>query len=570
VIFNNLICLSATLKVGKFMPKVKKRSIAVFLASPNDLSAEREWFKETVYLLNTNFNDVANVEFEPLCWEYTLAATGRRPQGLINTDIDRCDVFILMMYRRWGQVAPDAAPYSSYTEEEFYRALARYEKTGAPEIFVFFKRVDAASEADPGPQLEKVLSFRRLLEEGKQVLYRYFDNNKQSFIAEIENHLRAYIKGELVGPDKANKGVILPLSVLEEVNKTKVEAAEQTRVAEEAKQMTEAVYLKVKVLQLQSAEEAAYLAREGQLELARKKFVEVIADTSNLQILFLAYEFFYRTGDLNTAVDVLVKWLSVSGHDKATLNTAAAYGNLGNIHSTRGNLNLAEEMHKKALTINEALGHKKGMAIAYGNIGNICRLRGKLDLAEEANKKALAINETLNHKEGMADDYGNLGTIYSLKDNLDLAEIYFKKSLSINSSLDRKEKIAVDYLNLGNVYLCRDQLDCAEAMFNKALSIDEALNHLEGMANNYGSLGNVYIKRNQLDCAVNMFKKALATDENLGRLEGMANNYVSLGGLSYSEGNVNQAKAFFNKALELFNATDSPMVKDVEKWIADL
>ena len=35
-----------------------------------------------------------------------------------------------------------AAPYTSYTEEEFYRALAQFEKEGKPTIFVFFKHID--------------------------------------------------------------------------------------------------------------------------------------------------------------------------------------------------------------------------------------------------------------------------------------------------------------------------------------------------------------------------------------------------------------------------------------------
>ena len=109
--------------------------------------------------MNLGFGDGANVEFEPLGWEDTLASTGRRNQGVINEEIDKCDVFILAMNRRWGQEAPDSVPYSSYTEEEFHRALERWKKDETPEIFVFFKRVDAESEADPGTQLQKVMAF---------------------------------------------------------------------------------------------------------------------------------------------------------------------------------------------------------------------------------------------------------------------------------------------------------------------------------------------------------------------------------------------------------------------------
>ena len=85
-----------------------KRTISVFIASPGDLAGERRAFKKAIDQLNVGFGDGANVEFVPLAWEDTLASTGRRSQGVINQEIDKCDVFILAMHRRWGQEAPDA------------------------------------------------------------------------------------------------------------------------------------------------------------------------------------------------------------------------------------------------------------------------------------------------------------------------------------------------------------------------------------------------------------------------------------------------------------------------------
>ena len=162
-----------------------KRNIAVFIASPGDLSVERRAFRDCIDGLNIGFGDGKDVVFEPLGWENTLASTGRRNQGVINAEIDRCDVFILAMHRRWGQEAPDAEPYSSYTEEEFHRAMERWKKEGRPEIFVFFKYVDAASMADAGPQLAKVLAFRKELEKTRQVLYHEFDDETK-FTAEVD------------------------------------------------------------------------------------------------------------------------------------------------------------------------------------------------------------------------------------------------------------------------------------------------------------------------------------------------------------------------------------------------
>ena len=165
--------------------------------------------------------------------EDTLALTGRRSQSVINGDVDQCDVFVLAMYRRWGQDAPDAHPYTSYTEEEFHRALDRWQKTRAPEIFVFFKRVDAASEADPGPELAKVMTFRKHLEDTRQVLYRNFDDER-TFMNEIDNHLRAYARGELSQADEEPYKVILPLKALEEVNKARAYAEQKALEAKQA------------------------------------------------------------------------------------------------------------------------------------------------------------------------------------------------------------------------------------------------------------------------------------------------------------------------------------------------
>lgn len=159
------------------------------------------------------------------------------------------------------------------------------------------------------------------------------------------------------------RGLSCPYQYSKEVNKAKEEAAEQARLAEKAMQKIEAAYFKIEVLQLQSAEEAAYLAKEGQLELARQKFVSAITDTTNLRILSLAYEFFYRTGDLASASDVLEKWLLISGRDQQSSNTAIAYNNLGNIYRTRGDLDCAEEYYRKALELFDDLQSPKAEVV---------------------------------------------------------------------------------------------------------------------------------------------------------------------------------------------------------------
>ena len=551
------------------MSETEKRKIRVFIASPNDLAEERRKFRDAITVLNIGFGDGANVEFVPLGWEDTLASTGRRNQGIINVEIDSCDVFILAMHRRWGQEAPDAAPDSSYTEEEFHRAMERWKKSGSPEIFVFFKRVDAASEADAGPQLSKVIEFRKELEEKRQTLYRYFDS-PESFLDEVDTHLRAYAKGELPKAEERDDAVVLPIAALEEVEKAKQIALQKTEEAKKANEVAKAAHLQLEVMQLQMAEDAAQLSKEGKIEFAREKFTKLVTETTNLRILFLGFEFYCRTGDLESAEKALDKCLSLSGAENRSPETADAIRRLGILNSIRGDLDRAEEIYQKALAIDKELDRKENIAKDYCNLGNVYQTRGELERAEEMHLKSLAINEVLGRKKGMANQYGNLGNVYQTRGELERAEEMHLKSLAINEELGRKEGIANQNGNLGNVYQTLGDLDRAEEMYKKVLEIDEALGRKESIARAYGSLGNVYQTRDNLDRAEDMYLKSLGIDEALGRKEGMANQYANLGNLYNKRGDFNRSEKMYEKSIVLFRAIGSPNENVVAKLLQRL
>jgi tetratricopeptide (TPR) repeat protein len=492
-----------------------KRKVRVFLASPSDLMRERVLFREAIAELNEGFGDGADVKFESLGWEESLASTGRRVQSAINELVDNCDVFILALHRRWGREAPDAAPYSSYSEEEFHRALERWKRSSKPDIFVFLKRVDAASEGDPGPQLRKVMEFRRHLEESKQVLYRLFDG-EQSFVEDVDRHLRAYARGDLPKPNKRGDNIVLPIDALREVEEARKLASRESESAKEAHDSANASLNRFLSLQLQVAEDAALLARDGSIEYARQKFTDLIVDSEDIRILHLSYEFFYRTGDLQSAAVALEKWLALCGRESQTATTSAALGNLGNLYWTRGDLDRAEELYQESLTIEVALDRKEGMASAYGNLGVLYRTRGDDARAEEMYNKSLAINKELGRREGLAGNYDDLGNLFASRGVLDRAEELFHESLAINESLGRKQSIARDYGNLGNVFLRQGDMDRAEEMYDRSLALNKALGHKDGMAAQYGNIGHVYRLRGDRERAEEMYRSSLALFQELG------------------------------------------------------
>jgi hypothetical protein len=146
------------------------RTIQVFIASPGDLAVERPAFEDVIEELNAGFGGGVGVKFEPLGWEDTLGSTGRRSRGVINREIDRCDV-------------------------------------------------------------QKVLDFRKSLDESRQVLYHGFANEAE-FKAVVDRHLRAFAKGELPKANAPRDKVLLPLAILAEVQKEKAEKEQALACAE--------------------------------------------------------------------------------------------------------------------------------------------------------------------------------------------------------------------------------------------------------------------------------------------------------------------------------------------------
>ena len=77
-------------------------------------------------------------------------------------------------------------------------------------------------------------------------------------------------------------------------------------------------------------------------------------------------------------VYITLEVLKVETCNRCKEGMANQYGNLGNVHQTRGELEQAVQMYEKALTINGELGRQEGMASSYANLGVVHETLGEL------------------------------------------------------------------------------------------------------------------------------------------------------------------------------------------------
>jgi len=509
-----------------------RKVIRVFLASPGDLQEERQRFPEIITEVNRIKANARGIQLEAVGWEDALPGVGR-PQELINRDLEKCDLTVMLLWKRWGS---PTGKYTSGFEEEYELARSLNETRGRPVMWLYFRDPPDDMLTDPGEQLKKVLDFRDRIEKERKFFYRPYES-VDKWARSLREHLCRWLDDQPPGDTPPST---YPIGKLREyVERIEHLESEVGRLTIEHSKMASTL-----------VQEARQKADSGQITRAEEFYAQA-ATSLDPGIVNEYATFLVRIGMLGKAKEKLDQVLQLSKATDDKEIEAAACNNLGIVYRILGDLNSSEEMYKRSLAVHEQLGQKRGMADAYNNLGIVYWIKGNRNTAEEMLKKALVIYEEIGYKEGMANVHGNLGNLYSYRGSQEVAEVTYKKALAIYNELGKKEGMANVYGGLGILYESRNKLDTAETMYRKALLIDEGLGRKEGIANDYGSLGNVYLARGDLDAAEKMYKKSLAIDTELGRRMGMAKTYTGLGNVHLFREEIKDAEQMYRESLAI-------------------
>lgn len=172
-----------------------RKIIKVFIASPGDLGNERQIARDVAEEYNGNNSELTGYQIEMVGWEETIGGIGR-PQEIINKDLARCELFVGMLWKRWGTPPDTDGKYSSGFEEEYQLSFERYAKEQRPNMLMLFKNVDNSLLQDPGEGLKKVLEFKDRLIKEKKVLYEVFDDERE-YEKKLRRWLTSYVNSLL-------------------------------------------------------------------------------------------------------------------------------------------------------------------------------------------------------------------------------------------------------------------------------------------------------------------------------------------------------------------------------------
>jgi len=148
--------------------------IRLHVSAAADVSEERRILGQVVAKLQNKFGSQNDVRLELVEWSSSLHPEMSRAQQVINQQIPATDIFIGILWSRFGIPTSKAG---SGTEEEFTQAYKSWQVLGRPQMLFYFSSLPIyPSLIDPN-QFIKVVEFKKSLADS--LLYRSYETIEQ-------------------------------------------------------------------------------------------------------------------------------------------------------------------------------------------------------------------------------------------------------------------------------------------------------------------------------------------------------------------------------------------------------
>jgi hypothetical protein len=180
---------------------INNNKLRIFTASPGDVGEEREIVSLVIAEIRRVFEDILPFQLDAIRWEtHAWPDVGDDAQDVINREIGKFDIFVGIMWRRFGTTTKRAR---SGTDEEFQRAYKYFKKYGRPRVMFYFRKTPFyTTDLEDLAQFRKVVQFRKELEKMGVLFWEY--DRPIDFERNVREHLTRQIlpmfSGGYTGP----------------------------------------------------------------------------------------------------------------------------------------------------------------------------------------------------------------------------------------------------------------------------------------------------------------------------------------------------------------------------------
>ncbi|MBN1971249.1 MAG: tetratricopeptide repeat protein [Candidatus Delongbacteria bacterium] len=221
------------------------------------------------------------------------------------------------------------------------------------------------------------------------------------------------------------------------------------------------------------------------------------------------------TGDYEEALaeyDFVVK----NKCDKTLTLTIEALGNMGNIYSSLGDFDKAEEYYKKAysLAINNNMTDKNSWIFDLMGINYLNRKDYSNSILYL--NKAIAIEEKRGNKYDLMKYINNLGNVYFMMGTFDKALEYLRTSMEISETLGDVYTRSISYANLSEVYIELKKFKIAEKYIRTSIELANRMKNRFLICHYYGIRAKLCKSQKNFGCARNFCSKGMKIAKDIG------------------------------------------------------
>ena len=502
------------------------KTIKIFLASSEELQAEREKMADLVLHLNKLFKG-RGLELDLEKWEYLDASmSGKRKQDEYNDVLHQCDICMVLFWRRFG----------SYTGEELDVAYKSMLRGGNPQkIYVFFKN---PSGDDVSQEIRDFITdYERRFGGHFFCKFQTVDTMKLEFLLQLENYQKDLIGEKAI--EVRNERVYVDNEAMVDLNEVPFAAAnegfqkmqaELKELREEIEELRPKMEKKQAKMERQKAEWEEEPDDEDRLEDyndAKEEYEEIVSklqkklnrknkleeefqnEQQNLfntarrmsalrgqqitERMARAIEAF-ESGDAHRANIILEEAERDADQALADIRNAKKVGLLSidelllktdTIMSDttipiEERIEQTYQLYQKAVTLAREVDYdKEKYAALLGKYGCFLDKYGRFDEALKVYEHECKLQEELHGKEhpDTATSYNNIGIVYHDKGDYDKAFEYYLKAKEIREKALGKEHpvTAGSYNNIGIVCKNKGDYDKALEYHLKAMEIREKI-----------------------------------------------------------------------------------------------
>ncbi len=325
----------------------------VFIASPPGLGTERAAVLDEIDRYNKAEAMARGVLFVPAGMKASFSAFGREQTG---PQILESDFFVLLLWDRWGSSpgSQAGAVEKSGTEEEYTVALECYRDPDRPmrQFAMMFKAVNQQQLSDTGPQLDRVLEFRKEIEGQKSHRADSFDTTRRCRSL-MRWHLATWVQEQEQEQESGAKNTetTRPVKSPLILSPESVDETDKANAFENMERPYESLTAK-----------AWGLADAGHLTEAEIEFAEIVTGHDQLETLVSYGIFLCGTGRLDQARTLMERAVQLAEDQGEGPSTANACSNLGVVLELLEDPDAAGKMYRKSLEAAQRLGQDPHIA----------------------------------------------------------------------------------------------------------------------------------------------------------------------------------------------------------------